>query len=132
MKKIFITFLICISITSCATVLSGTSQSITLQAVDAKTNEQLEDVVCTIRDGEGLTYPIPANPGTVQVRKGRGSLTPICKKDGYKQTSFGVGDSFNAISIVNVIFWPGFIVDAVTGSIHKYPSHISVMMEKEK
>lgn len=125
-------FLAVTLLSGCATVLTGTSQNITLQAINAKTNEPLEDVVCTIRDSNGMIYAVPSNPGTVNINKGRGGLIPQCKKDGYKQLSYGVGDSFNAITIVNVLFWPGFLVDAATGSLNKYPSHISVMMEPKK
>ncbi|AIL65251.1 hypothetical protein NOVO_04345 [Rickettsiales bacterium Ac37b] len=33
--------------------------------------------------------------------------------------------------LVNVLFWPGFIVDAATGAVHKAPSHITVFMESK-
>lgn len=73
-------------------------------------------------------YPVLTNPGEIIVRKGKGPLRPDCKKAGFVQQSVGVGESFNALTIVNVLFWPGFIVDVVTGSMQKYPSHMSVMM----
>ena len=77
-----------------------------------------------------MLYTVPSNPGSVLVTKGAGALTPNCVKAGYVQKSFGVGDSFNAVTIVNILFWPGFIVDAMNGSMHKYPSHIAVIMDK--
>ena len=58
---------------ACATVLSGTSQDITLQAIDSEKNEHLAGVKCTIRDGGGMIYAVPSNPGTVSVRKGKRS-----------------------------------------------------------
>jgi hypothetical protein len=44
--------------------------------------------------------------------------------------NFGVGDSFNSVTLINILFWPGFIVDGVSGATHEYPSHISVYMKK--
>lgn len=119
------------ALSSCATIFSGTTQKINVQAVDEKDNKPLTEVTCTITDADGVMYAIPSNPGSVFVKKGNGNLTPNCKKDGYIQKSFGVGSSFNALTLVNVLFWPGLIVDLGTGAMHKYPSHISVFLEKE-
>jgi hypothetical protein len=119
-----------ISLVGCATIFTGTTQTINLQAIDGKNNQPLTDVSCTITDGKGVLYTIPSNPGSALVSKGSGSITPSCKKEGYVQKTFGAGDSFNAVTIVNILFWPGFIVDAMSGSMHKYPSHITVVMEK--
>jgi len=53
-----------------------------------------------------------------------------CNKDGYIQTNLDVMDSMNGITFINAIFWPGFIVDAVSGSMQKYPKHLVVQMKK--
>ena len=118
-------------LTGCATVFTGTMQTISLQAVDAEDQEVIPDVKCTIRDNNGTVYFLNSNPGSVSVKKGQAPLTPICKKKGYRQIHYAVGESFNAVTIVNVLFWPGFLVDAMTGSLQKYPSHIVVTMERK-
>ena len=46
------------------------------------------------------------------VDKGKGSLDVRCRRSGYAQSQVGVGQSFNAWTIVNVLFWPGALVDA--------------------
>lgn len=127
-NTLFITIAITL-LTGCATVISGTSQNVNLQAISSENNEELEGVTCTIRDSNGMVYSMPSNPGSINIKKGQGALMPQCKKDGYKQISYGIGDSFDAITLVNVVFWPGFIVDAVTGSMNKYPSHITIVMK---
>jgi len=131
MKKLFLVAIL-FSITSCATIFSGTSQVINVKAVNSKNNEAINGAVCSISDSNGVVYALQSNPGSVSVKRGQGALNPICKKDKFKQVSYAVGDSFNAVTIVNILFWPGFIVDAVTGSMNKYPSHIVVMMEPTK
>jgi hypothetical protein len=126
-------FVLSLILSSCATVFTGTSQNISLQAVDVETNKPIEGPIsCTLTDSKGVSYIIPTNPGSVLVKKEYGPITPMCKKDGYVQRNFGVGSSFNAVSVVNILFWPGFLVDAATGSMHKYPSHITVFMERSK
>jgi len=116
-------------INACATIFTGTSQNISIEAVDSKTNKVLSSAVCSVRDGSGALYTVQSNPGSITIKKGQGVLTPTCNSDGYKQLSYAVGDSFNAVTFVNVLFWPGFIVDGLSGSMNKYPSHIVVAME---
>lgn len=116
----------------CATVLSGSSQNINIKVVDSDTQEELAGAKCTVTDGIGNIYPLTSNPGMLRVSKNEGPISIRCKKPGYKQLNMGVGDSFNALTIVNVLFWPGFIIDAVSGAYKKYPSHYMISMEKTK
>ncbi len=117
-------------ITGCATVVSGTTQPIHLQAIDSKTHEIIPGAMCTLTDSNGRTYVYNSNPGMVIVNKGQGALTAKCNRSGYRQKEVGVGQSFNAWTIANVIlFWPGVFVDALSGAMQKYPSHITVLME---
>ncbi|AIL65252.1 hypothetical protein NOVO_04350 [Rickettsiales bacterium Ac37b] len=120
----------CLILSSCATIFSGTTQKINIVAIDAKTQQPLQDVSCHITDGTGSYLPIYGNPGTVVITRTSSAITPRCTKDGYTQKSFGVGNSFNGTTIVNVLFWPGFLVDAATGAMHKAPSHITILMER--
>ncbi|MDF2965728.1 MAG: putative lipoprotein [Rickettsiaceae bacterium] len=115
----------------CGTVFSGTSQTINIKAVDAKDNSLLESCKCSVMDGSGGTYIVPANPGSVIVSRANGPVQVTCKKDGYRQLNTAVGDSFNATTLVNVLFWPGFIVDAMSGAYKKFPSHYVVAMERK-
>lgn len=117
-------------LSSCATILSGTSQTLNVRVVDDN-KELLDKVNCTVYDGGGGSYALTNNPGTVKVTRSGGSITVNCVKKGYKQLNTSVGDSFNAVTIANVLFWPGFIVDAASGSYKKYPSHYEVQMVKQ-
>lgn len=123
-------FAAALSLTGCATMFSGTTQSIHVQAVDSRTTQVIPGARCSISDDKGHTYNLDSNPDSVVVSKGKGALNVKCVKPGYYQKQIGVGQSFNAWTIVNVLFWPGIIVDALSGATQKYPSHITVMMEK--
>jgi hypothetical protein len=120
-----------LALAGCATVFTGSTQNIHVQAIDSNNNTILKDVSCTLTDAKGVIYAIHGNPGSALVTKGAGVITPNCTKKGYVQKTFGAGESFNAVTMVNILFWPGFIVDAMSGSMHKYPSHITVVMEKQ-
>ncbi len=117
-------------IAGCATIVSGTTQAINLQAIDIRTREVIPGAMCTLTDGKNNTYIFNSNPGTVIITKGQGALVAHCERRGYIQKQVGIGQSFNAWTIANVIlFWPGVFVDAMTGAMQKYPSHITVLME---
>ncbi len=128
LRKIALIVAATLSIGGCATVFTGSSQSINVQAIDARTQELLPGARCVVIDGNGNPLHVPSNPGRVLVDKGKGNLNVKCSLAGYHQSHIGVGQSFNAWSVVNVLFWPGIIVDAATGAIQKYPSHITVLM----
>lgn len=118
-----------ITLSGCATVFSGTTQTVHVQAVDSISHNLIAGARCTVIDGQGAELAVDSNPGNVVLTKGKGALNVRCAKPGYVQKQVGVGQSFNAWTIVNVLFWPGILVDAATGAIQKYPSHITVLME---
>ncbi len=117
-----------ISLAGCATVFTGTTQSVHIQAVESMSHNVIPGARCTVIDGQGAEISVDGNPGSVILTKGKGALNVRCVKPGYVQKQVGVGQSFNAWTIVNVLFWPGILVDAATGAIQKYPSHITVLM----
>jgi len=121
---------IILSVTSCGTVFSGTTQPIHIKAIDVANNADLEGARCVVLAGDSASYTVATNPGIVTVKRGAGDLQVTCKKEGYKQSTVLVGDSFNVVTLVNVIFWPGALVDLATGAYKKYPSHYLVHMEK--
>lgn len=126
----FITLLTIITlIPGCATVFSGSNQPITVKVVDDK-QELIADARCSITDGMGNTYPLVGNPATVNIYKKNGAIIINCKKPGYRQMNMAVGDNFNALTVINFLFWPGFIVDIATGAYKEYPSHFMINMER--
>lgn len=115
----------------CATIVSGTSQVISVQAIDARTHDVIPNAKCTLTNSKGVTYPVYGNPGSVTVSREYGGLQAVCLEKGYRQSGVGTGESFNAWTLVDIIFWPSFLVDAATGAAKKYPSHITVLMERK-
>jgi hypothetical protein len=124
-----LTLLSSLCLVGCATVFTGTTQQLHIQAVSSVDQKVLTDAKCTLTDSNGIAYIASSIPGVVTVQKGQGPLKAECTKPGYHQKTVGVGENFNKVTLVNVFFWPGFIVDAVAGTLQKYPSHVSVTME---
>jgi len=60
----------------------------------------------------------------------KGSVQVNCVKEGYRQLDTSVGESFSGATALNVLFWPGLIVDAASGAYKKLPSHYVTSMEK--
>ncbi|WP_410542807.1 hypothetical protein [Wolbachia endosymbiont of Tetranychus urticae] len=54
----------------------------------------------------------------------------IAKKEDYKKLNVMVGESFNSVTLLNLLWLPGFAVDAITGAYKQYPSHYVVNMTK--
>ncbi len=131
MKKILlISLLAVVSVLSgCATIVSGTSQNVNVQVVDSN-HHLITDAKCNLTDGNGVSYLVSSNPGSVILPRVYGGLNVYCTAPGYYQNQIGLGSSFNAWVVADVLFWPGAIVDAATGAAKKYPSHITVIMSR--
>lgn len=130
MLKRVVAFLTIFALSGCATVFTGSTNNVQLRVVDAETNELINDVKCSITDNDGMVYLVSSNPGSIIATKGKGTLRVDCKKPGYAQQNMGIAQTINGVTFINVLFWPGFIVDAVTGSMHKYPANATIQMKK--
>ena len=126
-KSIFILSFLLLS--GCATIFSGTTQSINIKVID-NNNNLVDSPACLVSDPSGASNTLNSNPGVITVSRGHGVIGIFCKKDGYNQQHVSIGDSFNAVTLIDIIFWPSFFVDAATGAYKKYPSHYVVSMEK--
>ncbi len=120
-----------LALSGCATMFSGTTQTIHIQAIDANTQQIVPDAACTVSDNKGHVYYTASNPGNVIVEKSQGPLSLRCTAKGYKQSKVASGESFNAWTVADVLFWPGAIVDAASGAYSKYPSYFTALMQPE-
>ena len=129
-KSIQATFLVIalILFTGCATITSGTSQS-----VNIVTEKNVQNATCELTDKKGGKWWIPSTPGSASVRKGDGPLSIICKKDGYKTTTLLIDETLVPATFGNIILGGGIgiLVDAASGAAQQYPEQIIVWMEPE-
>ena len=117
---------------SCATVLSGTSQTINVKVIDSASSEMLNGFSCVLLDASGADLTFNQNPVKLKIKQGPSldHMKITCTKQGYTQLNTSVGTSFNSVSLFNLFFLPGFIVDFATGAYKKVPSHYVVSMQK--
>ena len=95
--------------TSCATILSGTSDEIRFDS-----------------DPEGASIMLDGlklgkTPATVTIKRpGFGNKEITLKLDGYEDRTFMLQKGFNTMAICNLASWPGWVIDILTGSVMKY------------
>ena len=119
MKKLAAIAIATAYISGCATIFSRSNDPITF-------NSTPEGAVVFM---EGQR--IGKTPTVVNVKR---SLSPPMievKADGYYPQRVFLNNTFNTVSLINILFWPGFIVDAATGSMMK-ASQFNYDVELEK
>lgn len=111
----------------CATLVSGTSQSIVVDVINAK------GATCTGVDKKGKRYHWPNTPSATTVHKGDGPMVLTCEKKGFKKTTHSFDETLVAATLGNIILGGGIgiLVDAASGAAQEYPTKVSVIMEPE-
>lgn len=106
-------------------IFSSSRQTITIVGEeDTKLYDGMNNVkLAEIKNG---------NSATLKIKKELSDKIVIAKKEGYRDTPFVIESSFNANSLWNILFWPGFLIDLATGKINKYdPVVYNIEMEKK-
>lgn len=121
MKKIVSLLIISsLVLTGCATVISGTKQH-----VNVATN-LTEPTECKLRDSAGANYSL-AVPGRLTVKRGNGPLDVVCNNANGLQGQKTVDENLEPWFFGTLLlFWPGLIVDTLTGAYQRYPDEINV------
>jgi len=102
----------------CASVISGTSQSVTFTSDPEGATVEI--------DGE----PYGETPVSVDLDKNRHS-TVIFKKDGYKPRTVAITKRFDAAAIFSIVLWDLGTTDFITGAAYQYsPDRYYVDMKK--
>lgn len=107
----------------CASIVKGTSQSVTVNTDPSAANCLLS------RDGQQIAVVNPT-PGTIQVGKASGTISIVCRKMGYQDAAGTLASSFQAMTFGNIIFGGiiGVAVDAASGAMHEYPPMVTVTL----
>lgn len=93
----------------CATVLSGSDEDLTFRSEPSGARITIDGIV------------VGQTPTTVSVdRPGLEDKDVTVDLDGYESRTFELDKEFNTVSILNLFFFPGWIIDAVTGALFKY------------
>ena len=118
--KLLFTFVFILSLTSCATIFSGTKDSLTF-------NTKQEGAKLYHKGIDKCTLPC-----TIKMKRSLGDDIIVVKKDGYEDRMFELDKKFNAVSIINLFSLVGWGVDAATGALMKYDQTVyDIELEKK-
>ena len=125
LKKIMFILSIGFALTGCASIVTGTNQS-----VSVKTG-QVSGATCSLENNKGKWY-VNRTPGTVIVNRSFNDLSIDCTKKGYQPVHKNVGSNTKAMAFGNVLFGGviGAGVDMADGAAYDYPTDIEIPMQK--
>src|SRR4051812_13486215 len=103
-----------IALPSCASIVSGTTQTVSVDTMPQGATCKL------VRDG--VNVGMVQTPGTAIVKRGSPEIKADCEKDGYQTASVTKSPGMNGWFVGNIIFGGiiGVIVDAADGAVYSY------------
>ena len=108
---------------SCATVFTSSKQQITFTG---------EKGISIYDRSTKLGQIDEDGTAVLKVKKGMSTKTLFAKKEGYAKTPVQIDTKFNLVSLWNLLFWPGWIVDLATGKVCKYEDDIIEIEMRKK
>jgi hypothetical protein len=118
------------SLTGCASIVSGTSQVVSVETMHSSGN--VVGAMCKLQNDKGVYYV--TTPGTVTVHRAYGDMNVKCEKPGFDAGLATVKSSTKGMMAGNIVFG-GFIgagVDAASGAAYDYPALFQVMMGQQQ
>ena len=112
---------ICLS--GCASIVSGTSQQITINTNPPGASCQY------IRDGNVIGR-VDQTPGTATIRKTKDDITVKCSKDGYQEASYFNHSGVEPMTYGNAVIGGvvGWGIDSAVGADNRYDDFVNVSM----
>jgi hypothetical protein len=114
-------------VVGCASIVSGTSQSIT---VEARANgDSVAGATCKLVNNKGTWYV--TTPGSTTIHRSYEDLGVSCQKDAYAPGTVSAKSSTKGMAFGNILFGGliGVGVDVGTGAAYDYPTLISVALQ---
>jgi hypothetical protein len=115
-----------VAVSGCATVVSGTSQTIAI------TTPPATGAICTLTGGDGEHAQV-STPGVVTVPRSKNDLLIDCKKPGWKEATGTIPSHFAGATLGNVLIGGvvGVGIDAASGAANHYSRAFRVPMTKD-
>jgi len=63
--------------------------------------------------------PVGATPTTITIPSTWSPTVLTLKKPGYAEQTATVSTAFQPVGALNIFFWPGFVIDAISGDMMK-------------
>ncbi len=122
----FVALLSLALLSACATMVEGTTDTVTLSSTP-------EGATCTLERGGERIGAVASTPGSVSLSKSRNDLVVQCSKPGYRPETKVVQSSFTGTTFGNLLLGGvvGVVVDAASGANSQYPKDIRIDMAEE-
>lgn len=127
MKNLIVTVASLALLTSCASIVEGTSQEIVV-------NTNPEGAACTLeREGVAIARVDPT-PGAATIKKTKHDMTIRCNKKGYQEATYfnksgAAGATFGNIIAGGGIGWA---IDSAAGADNKYDTPVNITLVPKK
>jgi hypothetical protein len=132
MKKAMGTAAVALLLSGCASIFSGSTQSVTV-------NSEPAGAAVTVLNGAGNQVHSGTTPATFQLTRGKGyfrseNYTISLQKDGFAAKEINVTGNINGWYFGNILIG-GLIgmlaVDPLTGAMYSFPDNVSAQLEKD-
>ncbi len=125
MKKYLLPCLLAVTLSGCATIVSGSQQSIFIET------PHVQDAECRLTDSKSGSWRLDETPGSVNVAKGNGPMNIVCSKKGYQTAVLQVEEEVAGATMGNIILGGGIgiLVDAASGAAQKYPDNVILWLK---
>jgi hypothetical protein len=115
--------LLSVGLSACATIVTGTSQNITVESEPA-------GATCKLTRASATVGAIAETPAMVRLDRSKDNVEVTCDKEGHQQASEILSASFTGTTIGNVLLGGliGVAVDAASGANNRYPEYVLVVL----
>ena len=123
MRSSRLTILAMLLLPGCATVIDGTTQTVTVRTAPVGAN-------CSLQRN-GLTVgTILATPGTVAVHREKQDITAVCQKRGWATAVTTLPSRFTAVTVGNIFAGGliGVVVDEATRANYRYDEDTTILL----
>jgi hypothetical protein len=116
------------SLTACASIVSGTSEPLSVETRSLSDGTQLVGATCTMTNDKGTWFV--QTPGSVTVHRSLADMAIQCSKDGFQPAINTTLSTTKGMAFGNLLFGGliGTAVDVGSGAAYDYPTLISIMM----
>ena len=119
--------LILFVLSNCASIMSGTSQSI-----DVATNPP--EAKCTLYRNDQVAAVVDPTPASVDIRKTKHDINVVCEKEGYEDGKVVLRSGIEGWTWGNIIFGGliGWAIDSAAGADNRYRGDTTVALVPTK
>lgn len=112
-------------VTACASIVSGTDQTITL-------NTNPPDAQCKLERNGKMIGQVPNTPGGILIEKTKHDIKVVCSKEGYDEATGFLKSEIEGSTWGNIILGGGigWAIDSARGADNRYEDYITITLVK--